>query len=84
MTFNKSSYIIFITHIFNVSTYIFIDQQIGQLLQRDLLYAYQDFTRDLAVACNYSAKVTSIPINVSFIKILISIQYFIFLYCNCY
>ncbi|XP_012522405.1 ABC transporter G family member 20 isoform X2 [Monomorium pharaonis] len=39
------------------------NQQIGQLLQRDLLYAYQDFAREVTVACNYSDKVTSIPIN---------------------
>ncbi|XP_070154706.1 ABC transporter G family member 20 isoform X1 [Polyergus mexicanus] len=39
------------------------NQQIGQLLQRDLLYAFQDFAKELTVACNYSEKVTSIPIN---------------------
>ncbi|XP_011641666.1 LOW QUALITY PROTEIN: ABC transporter G family member 23-like [Pogonomyrmex barbatus] len=39
------------------------NQQIGQLLQRDLLYAYQDFAREVTVACNYSAKLTSIPVN---------------------
>ncbi|XP_050449543.1 ABC transporter G family member 20-like [Cataglyphis hispanica] len=39
------------------------NQQIGQMLQRDLIYAFQDFAKELTVACNYSAKVTSIPIN---------------------
>ncbi|KAL6445738.1 hypothetical protein ACFW04_000898 [Cataglyphis niger] len=39
------------------------NQQIGQMLQRDLIYAFQDFSKELTVACNYSAKVTSVPIN---------------------
>ncbi|XP_012220208.1 ABC transporter G family member 20 [Linepithema humile] len=39
------------------------NQQIGQLLRRDLLYAYQDFARNITVACNYSEKLTSIPIH---------------------
>lgn len=39
------------------------NQQIGQLLQRDLLYSYQDFVREVTVACNYSEKLTSIPID---------------------
>ncbi|XP_014480825.1 PREDICTED: ABC transporter G family member 23 [Dinoponera quadriceps] len=39
------------------------NQQIGQLLQRDIYSAYMDFARDVTVACNYSEKVTSIPIN---------------------
>ncbi|XP_025989542.1 ABC transporter G family member 20 isoform X2 [Solenopsis invicta] len=39
------------------------NQQIGQLLQRDLFYAFEDFARELIVACNYSEKVSSIPIN---------------------
>lgn len=39
------------------------NQQIGQLLQRDLLYAFQDFAKEVTVACNYSEKVTRIPIN---------------------
>lgn len=34
------------------------------MLQRDLLYAFQDFAKELTMACNYSEKVTSIPINV--------------------
>ncbi|XP_044021035.1 ABC transporter G family member 20-like isoform X2 [Aphidius gifuensis] len=38
------------------------NQQIGQLLQRDLLYSYQDFARDVTVACNLSAKLTAIPV----------------------
>lgn len=45
--------------------YTFADQQIGQLLQRDLLYAFQDFVKEVTVACNYSEKLTGIPINVS-------------------
>lgn len=43
----------------------FVDQQIGQLLQKDLLYAFQDFAMEVTVACNYSKKLTSIPIDVS-------------------
>lgn len=43
-----------------------VDQQIGQLLQRDLLYSYQDFARDVTVACNLSAKLTAIPVAVSY------------------
>lgn len=39
------------------------NQQIGQLLQRDLLYSYQDFAREVTVSCNYSEKLTSIPVN---------------------
>ncbi|KMQ88436.1 abc transporter g family member 20 [Lasius niger] len=39
------------------------NQQIGQLLQRDLYYAFQDFTRELTVACNYSEKLTDIPMH---------------------
>ncbi|XP_032678844.1 ABC transporter G family member 23 [Odontomachus brunneus] len=39
------------------------NQQIGQLLRRDLIYAYQDFARDVCIACNYSEKLTSIPVN---------------------
>ncbi|XP_029173363.1 ABC transporter G family member 20 [Nylanderia fulva] len=39
------------------------NQQIGQLLQRDLIYAFQDFAKELTVACNYSAKLTSIPVQ---------------------
>ncbi|XP_043268135.1 ABC transporter G family member 23 isoform X2 [Venturia canescens] len=39
------------------------NQQIGQLLQRDLLYSYQDFAKDVTTACNYSEKYTNIPID---------------------
>ncbi|KAK2575825.1 hypothetical protein KPH14_007203 [Odynerus spinipes] len=39
------------------------NQQIGQLLQRDLLYSYQDFAREVTIACDYNAKLTSIPID---------------------
>ncbi|XP_012063198.1 PREDICTED: uncharacterized protein LOC105626508 [Atta cephalotes] len=39
------------------------NQQIGQLLQKDLLYAYLDFAKEVTVACNYSEKLTSIPIS---------------------
>lgn len=44
---------------------LFSDQQIGHLLQRDILYSYQNFARDVTVACNYSAKLTAIPLDVS-------------------
>ncbi|XP_031825801.1 ABC transporter G family member 23 [Nomia melanderi] len=39
------------------------NQQISQLLQRDMYYAFQNFSRDVTVACNYSRKLTSIPVN---------------------
>ncbi|XP_078032938.1 ABC transporter G family member 23 [Augochlora pura] len=39
------------------------NQQIGQLLQRDFYYSYQTFAQDVTTACNYSKKLTSIPIN---------------------
>ncbi|CAK9808492.1 ABC transporter G family member 23 [Anthophora quadrimaculata] len=39
------------------------NQQIGQLLQRAFYSSYLDFTRELTVACNYSKKLTSIPLN---------------------
>ncbi|KAG5319387.1 ABCGK protein, partial [Pseudoatta argentina] len=39
------------------------NQQIGQLLQKDLLYAYLDFAKEVTVACNYSEKLTNIPIS---------------------
>ncbi|XP_020289827.1 ABC transporter G family member 23 isoform X2 [Pseudomyrmex gracilis] len=39
------------------------NQQIGQLLQRDMIYSFQDFARELSVACNYSSKLTDIPVN---------------------
>lgn len=43
----------------------FLDQQIGQLLQRDFLYSFQDFAKDVMVACNFSEKLASIPMDVS-------------------
>lgn len=39
------------------------NQQIGQLLQRDLLYSFQDFAKEVSRSCNYSEKVNSIPID---------------------
>ncbi|XP_017796299.1 PREDICTED: ABC transporter G family member 23 [Habropoda laboriosa] len=39
------------------------NQQIGQLLQRAFYSSYLDFARELTVACNYSKKLTSIPLN---------------------
>ncbi|XP_043476595.1 ABC transporter G family member 20-like [Leptopilina heterotoma] len=39
------------------------NQQIGQLLQRDLLYSYQDFAKDFIGACNYSEKLATLPVN---------------------
>ncbi|XP_053976396.1 ABC transporter G family member 23-like [Hylaeus volcanicus] len=39
------------------------NQQIGQLLQRYIYKSYEDFARDVTVACNYSGKYASIPIN---------------------
>ncbi|XP_011864940.1 PREDICTED: ABC transporter G family member 20 [Vollenhovia emeryi] len=40
------------------------NQHIGQMLQRDLIYSFQDFAKEVTVACNYSAKLTSIPVNI--------------------
>ncbi|KAG7190247.1 hypothetical protein KM043_006366 [Ampulex compressa] len=39
------------------------NQQIGQLLQRDILYAYQDFVKGITKSCNYSQKLTTIPVT---------------------
>lgn len=39
------------------------NQQIGQLLQRDLLYSYQDFAKDFIGACNYSEKLATPPVD---------------------
>ena len=39
------------------------NQQIGQLLQRDLYMSYQEFAEELTVACNYSSKLTHIPLD---------------------
>ncbi|XP_058807802.1 ABC transporter G family member 23 [Phymastichus coffea] len=39
------------------------NQQIGQLLQRDLYMAFQNFTNDLMKALNYSEKIASIPMS---------------------
>ncbi|XP_012268865.1 ABC transporter G family member 23 [Athalia rosae] len=39
------------------------NQQIGQLLQRDLLYSFMDFAKEVSIACNYSDKATRIPID---------------------
>lgn len=34
------------------------------LLRRDLLFAFQDFAKTLAVTCNFSTKVVANPIQV--------------------
>nr|XP_050869462.1 ABC transporter G family member 20 [Vespula vulgaris] len=39
------------------------NQQIGQLLQRNILYSYLDFAREITIACNYSEKLTNIPLD---------------------
>ncbi|XP_017765789.1 PREDICTED: ABC transporter G family member 20-like [Eufriesea mexicana] len=39
------------------------NQQIGQLLQKDFYSSYQDFARETTVACNYSNKLTNIPVH---------------------
>ncbi|XP_046742307.1 ABC transporter G family member 20 [Diprion similis] len=39
------------------------NQQIGQLLQRDLLYAFMDFAKNVSRDCDYSEKATSIPMD---------------------
>lgn len=47
--------------------FVLTDQQIGQLLQRDLLYAFQDFAKNISKDCNFSEKAISIPMDVSLI-----------------
>lgn len=39
------------------------NQQIGQLLRRDFYLSYEDFAKDVMVACNYSSRIASIPVN---------------------
>ncbi|XP_076301010.1 ABC transporter G family member 23 [Lasioglossum baleicum] len=39
------------------------NQQIGLLLQRDLYNSYRDFAKELTVACNYSSKLASVPVD---------------------
>ncbi|XP_029034765.2 ABC transporter G family member 20-like [Osmia bicornis bicornis] len=39
------------------------NQQIGQLLQRDFYISYQNFVREVTVACNYSKKYANIPVE---------------------
>ncbi|XP_023287880.1 ABC transporter G family member 20 isoform X2 [Orussus abietinus] len=39
------------------------NQQIGQLLQRDILFSYQDFAKEYTTSCNYSEKFANIPMN---------------------
>ncbi|KAL4148776.1 hypothetical protein QTP88_002935 [Uroleucon formosanum] len=39
------------------------NQQISMLLRRDLVYAFEDFAKTLAVNCNYSTKVVTSPIQ---------------------
>lgn len=34
------------------------------MLQRDMFYAFKDFAKELTVACNYSEKLTNIPLQV--------------------
>ncbi|CAL7937625.1 unnamed protein product [Xylocopa violacea] len=39
------------------------NQQIGQLLRKDFYRSYQDFIRNVSVSCNYSQKVSDIPLH---------------------
>ncbi|XP_076758531.1 ABC transporter G family member 23 [Xylocopa sonorina] len=39
------------------------NQQIGQLLRKDFYRSYQDFIRNVSMMCNYSAKVSDIPLH---------------------
>ncbi|XP_046614540.1 ABC transporter G family member 20 isoform X1 [Neodiprion virginianus] len=39
------------------------NQQIGQLLQRDLLYAFMDFAKNVSHDCHYNEKATAIPMD---------------------
>ncbi|XP_003426604.1 ABC transporter G family member 23 isoform X1 [Nasonia vitripennis] len=39
------------------------NQQIGQLLQRDLYYSFQEFSKDITKSCNYSDKLADIPVS---------------------
>lgn len=45
-------------------TIIILDQQISMLLRRDLVFAFEDFAKILAVNCNFSTKVVTSPIQV--------------------
>jgi len=57
---------------FWIQSIINLDQQISMLLRRDLLFAFQDFAKTLAVTCNFSTKVVANPIQVIIIiKIII-------------
>lgn len=39
------------------------NQQIALLLKRDLYSSYLDFAKEVTVACNYSSKLASVPVN---------------------
>lgn len=43
--------------------YIFTDQQIGIILQRDLQLSYQNFTKDLLKTCDQNPDLAEIPIS---------------------
>nr|CAD7409106.1 unnamed protein product [Timema poppensis] len=50
----------------NSDIHIWMDmsnQQIGQLLNRDLVLSYVNFTRDILSACNYTPQVAEVPIR---------------------
>nr|CAD7607490.1 unnamed protein product [Timema genevievae] len=50
----------------NSDIHIWMDmsnQQIGQLLNRDLVLSYVNFTRDILSSCNYTPQVAEVPIR---------------------
>nr|CAD7455720.1 unnamed protein product [Timema tahoe] len=50
----------------NSDIHIWMDmsnQQIGQLLNRDLILSYVNFTRDILSSCNYTPQVAEVPIR---------------------
>lgn len=47
------------------TTIIISDQQISMLLRRDLVFAFENFAKTLAVTCNFSTNVVASPIKVN-------------------
>lgn len=42
-----------------------LDQQIGYLLQKKIYNSFEAFAEETTMACNYSEKLSTIPIDVS-------------------
>lgn len=43
--------------------FLFSDQQIGIILQRDLQLAYQNFSKDILKDCDHNEELAEIPIS---------------------